>query len=52
MQASCRKARSFADLVALTGRIDIGNQINTKIIAPLATANKLGGFPDFDDSGN
>ena len=42
---------SFADMVALKGRTDIGDQINKKIIAPLAAANKLGGFPDFDDSG-
>ena len=42
---------SFADMVALKGKLDIGDQINKKIIAPLATANKLGGFPDFDDSG-
>lgn len=38
-------------MVALKGRTDIGDQINKKIIAPLATANKLGGFPDFDESG-
>jgi type I restriction-modification system DNA methylase subunit len=42
---------SFADMMALKGRTDIGDQINKKIIAPLATANKLSGFPDFDDSG-
>ena len=42
---------SFTDMVALKGKLDIGDQINKKIIAPLATANKLGGFPDFDDSG-
>jgi type I restriction enzyme M protein len=42
---------SFADMVALKGKTDIGDQINKKIVAPLATANKLGGFPDFDDSG-
>jgi len=42
---------SFADMVALKGRTDIGDQINKKIIAPLAAANKLSGFPDFDDSG-
>jgi type I restriction-modification system DNA methylase subunit len=41
---------SFADLVALKGRIDIGDQINKKIVAPLARANKLGGFPDFNAS--
>lgn len=42
---------SFADMVALKGRTDIGDQINKKIIAPLAAANKLNGFPDFDESG-
>jgi type I restriction enzyme M protein len=42
---------SFADLVALKGKTDIGDQINKKIIAPLQSANKLSGFPDFDDSG-
>ena len=42
---------SFADMVALKGRIDIGDQINKKIIAPLTAANKLSGFPDFDESG-
>ena len=41
---------SFADMVALKGKTDIGDQINKKVIAPLATANKIGGFPDFDDS--
>jgi type I restriction enzyme M protein len=42
---------SFADMVALKGKTDIGDRINKKIIAPLAAANKLSGFPDFDDSG-
>ena len=42
---------SFADMVGLKRRTDIGDQINKKIVAPLANANKLGGFPDFDDSG-
>jgi type I restriction enzyme M protein len=39
---------SFADMVALKGKLDIGDQINTKIIGPLSKANKLGGFPDFN----
>lgn len=38
-------------MVALKGKMDIGDQINKKIIAPLVAAKKLGGFPDFDDSG-
>lgn len=41
---------SFADMVALKGKPDIGDQINKKIIAPLANANKLFDLPDFDDS--
>lgn len=41
---------SFADMVALKGKPDIGDQINKKIIAPLASANKLFDLPDFDDA--
>ncbi len=41
---------SFADMVALKGRPDIGDQINKKIIAPLANANKLSDMPDFNDA--
>ena len=37
--------------VALKGKSDIGDQINKKIIAPLANANKLSDFPDFNDAG-
>jgi len=40
---------SFTDMVALKGKSDIGDQINKKIIAPLATANKLSDMPDFND---
>jgi len=40
---------SFADMVALKGKPDIGDQINKKIIAPLANANKLSDMPDFND---
>lgn len=39
---------SFSDLVALKGQADIGDKINKKIIAPIITANKLSGFPDFN----
>src|SRR5512139_1609932 len=39
----------FKDMVALKGKPDIGDQINKKIIAPLASANKLSDFPDFND---
>ncbi len=41
---------SFADLVNLKGASDIGDQINKRIIAPLAEANDLGNLPDFNDS--
>ena len=40
---------SFKDMVALKGSSDIGDQINKKIIAPLANANKLSDMPDFND---
>ena len=41
---------SFADMVALKGTSDIGDQINKKIIAPLAKANNLSDLPDFNDA--
>ena len=41
---------SFKDMVALKGTTDIGDQINKKIIAPLAEANKLSDMPDFNDA--
>lgn len=41
---------SFSDMVALKGKPDIGDQINKKIIAPLANANQLSDFPDFNDA--
>lgn len=40
---------SFNDMVALKGKSDIGDQINKKIIGPLAKANKLSDMPDFND---
>jgi type I restriction enzyme M protein len=40
---------SFKDMVALKGTSDIGDQINKKIIAPLANANNLSDMPDFND---
>jgi len=40
---------SFADMVALKGKTTIGDDINKKIIAPLANANKLVSMPDFND---
>ena len=41
---------SFQDMVALKGKPDIGDQINKKILGPLANANKLSDMPDFNDS--
>lgn len=41
---------SFRDMVALKGKPDIGDQVNKKIIAPLANSNKLSDMPDFNDS--
>lgn len=43
---------SFKDMIALKGKSDIGDQINKRIIAPLAKANSLpeADFPDFNDS--
>lgn len=40
---------SFKDMVALKSKTDIGDQINKKIIAPIAEANKLSDMPDFND---
>lgn len=40
---------SFKDMIALKGATDIGDQINKKIIAPIAEANKLADMPDFND---
>lgn len=43
------KGSSFADMVALKGTSTIGDDINKKIVAPLAAANNLSGMPDFND---
>lgn len=40
---------SFADMVALKGTSNIGDDINKKIVAPLAEKNSLEGLPDFND---
>jgi len=45
------KGAGFKDMVALKGTSDIGDQINKKIIGPLANANKLSDMPDFNDPG-
>jgi type I restriction enzyme M protein len=44
------KGASFADMVALKGKPDIGDQINKKILGPLAQANKLSDMPDFNET--
>ena len=41
---------SFADMVALKGKADIGDQINKKILGPLFLANDLSEPPDYNDS--
>ena len=44
--------QSFKDMVALKGKSDIGDKINTQVIQPLIDANsRLAGtdFPDFND---
>src|SRR5512136_2411094 len=43
------KGASFADMVAFKGKTDIGDQINKKILGPLAQANQLADMPDFND---
>ena len=46
------KDASFTDMIALKGRSDIGEKINTQIIRPLIDANTRlarSDFPDFDD---
>ncbi len=41
---------SFKDMVALKGKSTIGDNINKKIIAPIAEANKLSDMPDFNSA--
>ena len=43
------KGSSFTDMVALKGTPNIGDDINKKIIGPIAAANKLSEMPDFND---
>ena len=40
---------SFADMVQFKGKADIGDQINKKILGPLALASNLSDMPDFND---
>jgi type I restriction enzyme M protein len=47
------KGSSFKDMVALKGKGDIGDKINTQVIQPLIDANSRlarSDFPDFNDS--
>ena len=46
------KGASFTDMLELRGKSDIGDRINTHVIAPLVQANTLlahSDFPDFND---
>jgi len=46
------KGASFSDMIALKGKSDIGNMINTQVIQPLIDANARlarSDFPDFAD---
>ena len=43
------KGASFKDMVALKGKTTIGDDINKKIIGPIAEENKLSDMPDFND---
>jgi type I restriction enzyme M protein len=46
------KGASFKDMVALKGKDDIGDKINTQVIQPLIDANSRlarSDFPDFND---
>jgi type I restriction enzyme M protein len=47
------RGASFSDMVALKGKPDIGDKINTQVIQPLIDANTRlarSDFPDFNDS--
>jgi type I restriction enzyme M protein len=47
------KGASFNDMLALRGKSDVGDKINTQVIAPLVQANDRlarSDFPDFNDS--
>ena len=46
------KGASFTDMLELRGRSDVGDRVNTQVIAPLVHANArlaLSDFPDFND---
>ena len=40
---------SFQDMVDLVGTLNIGDDINKKILNPIKEANNLNDFPDFND---
>lgn len=44
------KGSSFKDMAALKGKVTIGDDINKKIIAPIAEANNLSEMPDFNNA--
>ena len=43
------RGASFTDMTALKGKSSIGDDINKKILGPLALANNLSDMPDFND---
>ncbi len=46
------KGANFTDMIALQGKSDIGDKINTQVIQPLINAHSQlarSDFPDFDD---
>lgn len=50
-----RRGASFKDMIALKGKSDIGDKINTQIIQPLIDANTRlarSDFPNFNDPKN
>ncbi len=47
-QITVPQGASFKDMVALKGKPTIGDDINKKIIGPIAQANKLSEMPDFN----
>ena len=52
-QVTIPKGSSFTDMLALRGKSDIGDKINTQVIAQLVQANDRlahSDFPDFNDS--
>ena len=52
-QVTIPKGSSFTDMLALRGKSDLGDKINTQVIAQLVQANDRlahSDFPDFNDS--